>query len=135
MYETSILSTPRLLKLLRSLDTFPRWSHPHNRPTKDSDFLCPTAKIERHSCVRGRYHTHITTVAASRLSGGAVRNICALWGLLLNDRRLCGQHSSGGTIHTAGIGQGGRWAEKCRTTCLRKFGKTQSVYGSWAKRI
>ena len=113
MYETSNLSTPRLLKLLRFLDIIPRWSHPHNRPTKDSDFLCSTAKIERHSCVRGRHDTHITTVAAGRLSGGAVRDICALWGLLLNDWRLRGQHSCGGTIHTAGIGQGGRWTEKC----------------------
>ena len=88
MYENLISNDAQAAETFPSLDTIPRWSHPHYRPTKDSDLLCSTAEIERHSCVCGRHYTHITTVAAGRLSGGAVRDICALWGLLRNDWRL-----------------------------------------------
>ena len=107
---------------LRFPGPFPRRPHTHNWSTKDSSLLRSTAKVEGHSSICGWHHTHINTVAASRLPRGAVWDICALWGLLLDDWRLCWEHTSGGTLHTTGIGQGRRWKEERGITCLR-FGR------------
>lgn len=106
-----LVNLPTFLTTERA-DTFPRWPHPYHRPTENSHLLCTAAEAEGHSCFRGRYPPDIVTVAAGRLSGRAIWDICAIWGLLFNDWWICWEHPCSGTVYTTGIGQCRRWTEE-----------------------
>ena len=95
-------------------DSLSPWSYSHDWPTEDGSLFRSTSEIEGHSCVRCRNCTHTSTMASSGLSNRIVWDICALWGLLLNNRWIRRKHSRHRTVYTAGIRKSWRRAKECR---------------------
>lgn len=65
MYEAA-LSRQDLINHPQT-DPLSPWSYPYHRPTKDGSLFRSTSETEGHSCVRGRNHTHTSTMALSGL--------------------------------------------------------------------
>lgn len=72
-----------------------------HRSSEDTSVLCTAAETERYRGVYGRHTTHPPPLAFDRLLGGALRNLCVVWGFLRNDRRLRGERPGRRTLHKA----------------------------------
>jgi hypothetical protein len=83
-------------------DPLPHWLDPHYWSKKDNRFLFPPAEVERHSSLHRRHSLDPGQMAVDWLSGGTLRDIRFVWGLLCNDWLVRWKHTCGGSVPTDG---------------------------------
>ena len=91
-------------------------THSHHWPSEDCFVLRQTPEAQGDCRICCWDNPDNGTVAFSRLFGRALWDLCVIWRLLLDHRRVCRKYTHCGSLHTASIGQDWGRAKERRTT-------------------